>query len=140
MSAHASSSSRRAEYAFSLQRLSLRMGAKRNFPAQVGLHIASHAMDALHYFRGPSFTQVIHQAEAALSGPAGCECGCPSRLAHIHQRLGSTFYFDDDPRQLVQAFPRAERAVFTPQVLAACIVLTGRRRISPGERLEPPPC
>jgi hypothetical protein len=86
------------------------------------------AARVLVYFGGRTVAEAARQAAAMLSGPPGCSC-CPSRLGHIHLRLGTTFFFDDNPEQLVRAFPAAERAFFTPALLAACILLTGRRRV-----------
>src|SRR5689334_14650712 len=59
---------------------------------------------------------------------------CGSALAHVYHRLGTTFFLDDDPEQLARAFPPAERQQFNPRLLAACIVLCGRRRVSVFDR------
>ncbi len=49
----------------------------------------------------------------------------------VFERLGSTLFLDDDPDKLAEAFAPAERLRFTPQVLAACIVIFGRERLQP---------
>ena len=100
---------------------------------RAGLPVASYGIEirALRYFGG-TLAEVRRQAMVELNGPSGCSC-CPSRLAHIHQRLGATFFFNDNPEQLVLAFPPSERSTFTPTVMAACILLTGRKRTSPWE-------
>jgi hypothetical protein len=59
---------------------------------------------------------------------------CGNALAHVHHRLGSTFFLDDDPVQLSRAFPAAERDQFNPRLLAACVVLWGRARVSVFDR------
>jgi hypothetical protein len=67
-------------------------------------------------------TLLLHRAR-----PTDC---CASPLAHVFHRLGSTLFFDDDPEQLARAFPAREREQFSPRLLAACIVLSGRERVS----------
>lgn len=75
----------------------------------------------------------LHAARRAavreLGRASGCGCG-ESLLHHVHRRLGSTLFFDDDPQSLLQAFSAAEQVFITQRVLAACIVLTGKERIA----------
>jgi hypothetical protein len=70
-----------------------------------------------------------HRAEHTLKGARRCAC-CTSMLTHVFDRLGSTLFLDDDPETLAQAFDESERDRFSPQVLAACIVLSGRERVA----------
>ncbi|MBZ4414651.1 hypothetical protein K8640_41190 [Myxococcus sp. XM-1-1-1] len=69
------------------------------------------------------------RAEHALKGARRCSC-CRGLLEHLHDRLGSTLFLDDDPEQLARAFDAEERDGFTARVLAACIVLSGRERVA----------
>jgi len=70
-----------------------------------------------------------------LSCVSLCGC-CDSLLHHVQQRVGSTLFLDEDPVRLLEMFSPAERAFITPQVMAACILLTGRERsdLHPRER------
>jgi hypothetical protein len=67
-------------------------------------------------------------AAAELVKAGRCPC-CRSLLGHLHERLGSTLFLDDDPEVLAQAFAEEERDGFSARVLAACIVLVGRERV-----------
>jgi hypothetical protein len=69
------------------------------------------------------------QARRVLDLAERCRC-CRGLLAHLFDRLGSTLFLDDDPHQLALAFEPEERDRFSAQVLSACIVLSGRERIS----------
>jgi hypothetical protein len=81
-------------------------------------------------------------ARGVLKRARQCDC-CRNLLNHVFDRLGSTLFLDDDPAQLILAFEPDERDQLSPQVMAACIVLSGRERTSPmgcdlesvGERL-----
>lgn len=73
------------------------------------------------------------RAHAELLRPTPCSC-CDSLVEHVHRRLGSTFFLDDDPEQLCRAFPASERSQFTPRLLAACVVALGRRRTTVHDR------
>jgi hypothetical protein len=81
------------------------------------------------YLNARSLSEARRRAARVVSRtrPSAC-CGSP--LAHVFHRLGSTLFFDDDPEQLARAFPAPEREQFTPLFLAACIVLSGRERVS----------
>ncbi len=57
--------------------------------------------------------------------------GCNNLLEHLFERMGSTFFLDDDPHALAESFEQSERDTLTARVLAACIVLNGRERIAP---------
>ncbi|MCP3063260.1 hypothetical protein LXT21_31230 [Myxococcus sp. K38C18041901] len=70
------------------------------------------------------------RAEHALRGARRCSC-CRALLEHLHDRIGSTLFLDDDPEQLACAFDAQERDGFAARVLAACIVLSGRERVAP---------
>lgn len=83
---------------------------------------------ALRCFGGQPEPLARREAAALLRRPPACAC-CASILGHVQLRLGTTLYYDDDPAQLTQAFPPAERGAFNPRVLAACVLLTGRPRV-----------
>jgi hypothetical protein len=66
-----------------------------------------------------------HELERAL--PCGC---CTSPRQHLAKHLGSTLFLDDNPAALQRALPRAEHAHWTERLLAACILLWGRPRLT----------
>jgi len=70
------------------------------------------------------------RARNVLERAHRCPC-CQSLLDHVFERIGSTFFTDDDPRTLANAFPENERDNDSSEVLAALIVLEGRRRVAP---------
>lgn len=62
-----------------------------------------------------------------LAQARSCDC-CDSLLHHLHQRIGSTLFFDDDPTRLWISFDVKDRERITVRVLAAYIALHGRDR------------
>jgi hypothetical protein len=84
---------------------------------------------APHYFDADTFREAQGAARVFLRGAAGC-IRCSRALARIFDRLGSTFFHDDDPRKLLEAFGLEDRNACTLRVLAACIVLDGRDRVA----------
>lgn len=71
----------------------------------------------------------IRAARVELACAPRCRC-CPDLLGHLRLRVGSTLFLDDDPAQLALAFPTDERAAYSPRLLAACVLVHGRRRVS----------
>ena len=87
---------------------------------------------ARRWFGGHTLEDAVRQARIELASARACPC-CATLLAHVHERIGSTLFLDDDPVQLAAAFDATERDVFTPRVLAACVLLYGRARVGVGE-------
>jgi hypothetical protein len=68
------------------------------------------------------------EAEHQLARVTPCRC-CVNPRVHLSRYIGSTLFLDDDPAELQQAIPPAERARWTVRLIAACIVLYGRARL-----------
>lgn len=84
---------------------------------------------ALRFFHSPTLAAARRQARLDLISAPRCHC-CDSLRTHIHRRIGWTFFIDDDPEQLAQAFDAPERESIK-RTLAACILLFGRERTRP---------
>jgi hypothetical protein len=84
---------------------------------------------ALQYFEASTFEEAAPAARALYASVDHCP-RCHSLLAHRFERLGSTLFHDEDPRALARAFDAADRDGCTVRLLAACIVLFGRDRVS----------
>jgi hypothetical protein len=67
-------------------------------------------------------------AEREVSRAPRCSC-CLTARVHLAKYIGSTLFLDDNPDQLQLALPIAERAQWTPRLLAAFILLSGRARV-----------
>src|SRR5258708_4696298 len=80
-------------------------------------------LKALRFLGDLGLGRARQVARAELDARA-CSC-CPNVLVHVYNRMGLTFFFDEDPEVLARSFSPAERAVLTPRVMAACIVLWG---------------
>lgn len=85
---------------------------------------------ALRFFPARTLEQARGAALPLLGGPPACVC-CPDVLGHVRCRIGSTLFLDDDPQQLWSMFPVLERERFSPELLAACILVVGRERTRP---------
>ena len=88
-------------------------------PSQVG--------SAFRYFDAASFSAARRLALAAYVDAQRCP-RCRRVLAERFDRLGSTLFSDDDPRELACSFDGADACAV--RLLAACIVLFGRPRES----------
>ncbi len=84
---------------------------------------------ALRYFESSTFDEARDAACTVYAGVQSC-LRCRRVLALRFDRLGSTLFRDDDPRSLVRAFDAADRDGCTIRLLAACVVLFGRDRMS----------
>jgi hypothetical protein len=88
----------------------------------------SHGADkALRYFHATCLSEAAGPARNAIASAARCRC-CSHVIAQRFERIGSTLFYDDDPRTLIQAFDSTDRDACTLKLLAACIVLYGRER------------
>jgi hypothetical protein len=86
-------------------------------------------LPALRYFDASTIEEAIPAARALHAASAECP-RCRNLLAHRFDRIGSTLFHDDDPRELVRAFAWTDRDGCSVRLLAACIVLFGRERES----------
>jgi hypothetical protein len=92
---------------------------------RVQAHIPSRALIAFQ-----TNDLALARARAArLLAREHCGC-CISPQVHLARFVGITLFLDDDPVELQRAIPSAERARWTVQVVAACIVLYGRARVT----------
>ena|SRR5215813_4473235 len=82
---------------------------------------------APRFFCASTFWEAQGPARAFLSSVQFCP-HCSRAYDRLHERLGSTLFFDDDPLALIWAFEAEDRNPCTAQVIAACIVLHGRER------------
>jgi hypothetical protein len=87
------------------------------------------AQDALHALGASTLREAQLRADGELQRARACAC-CSRLLAHLHERVGSTLYLDDDPGDLARAFDPHDCDAFARRVLAACIVLFGRERVA----------
>jgi hypothetical protein len=87
---------------------------------------SSKACDALG---ADNLTHARSLAETELARGPRCGC-CLTPQIHLTRFVGSTLFLDDDPTKLLAAFPRDARGQFTTRLIAACIVLFGRARVS----------
>jgi hypothetical protein len=87
------------------------------------------AQRALRFFDGAPFDEAKLHARRLVAAAERC-ARCTRVLHQLRDRLGSTLFFDDDPRQLIQAFDPEDRDGCTLRMLAACIVLYGRERVT----------
>ncbi len=85
------------------------------------------ALDALDA-QSPSEACTLAANELARARRCGC---CLTPRIHLATYVGSTLFLDDDPAELQRAIPRAEQAVWTKRLVAACIILYGRPRLTP---------
>jgi hypothetical protein len=85
----------------------------------------SQAFPAVRYFDVVSLRDAWRPAFDAYLEGQRCR-RCHRVLAERFERLGSTLFSDDDPRELASCFEDADAC--TVRMLAACIVLYGRRR------------
>jgi hypothetical protein len=85
-------------------------------------------LKALHFLNSKTLGEARRRASQVLSDALRCP-RCQKLLGHVFDRLGSTLFLDDDPRQLECAFDQGDRDEFSARVLAACIVLSGRARV-----------
>ncbi len=69
------------------------------------------------------------EAQRQLTSAPRCRC-CVSARVHLARYVGSTLFFDDNPEQLQLALPASDRGWLTPRLIAACIALYGRERVS----------
>ena len=74
-------------------------------------------------------TEARAEAERELARARPCGC-CVGPRAHLATHVGSILFLDDDPAELQRAIPRAEHAWWTRRLVAACIVLYGRPRLT----------
>lgn len=88
----------------------------------------AEAQEALRALGASTLREAQLRADRELQHARACPC-CARLLAHLFERVGSTLYLDDDPRELARAFEAGERDGFAQRVLAACIVLFGRERV-----------
>lgn len=87
----------------------------------------SQVAPALRYLQVPPSGAAMRIAFTVYLEAQQCEhCRCV--LAERFDRLGSTLFSDDDPRDLAACFDGADAC--TVRLLAACIVLFGRPRES----------
>ncbi len=86
-------------------------------------------LKALLLLDSKSLGDARRHASKVLSDALRCP-RCQKLLGHVFDRLGSTLFLDDDPALLECAFESSERDEFSPRVLAACIVLSGRPRVA----------
>jgi hypothetical protein len=89
----------------------------------------SAKLKALEVLGVSGLGQARRRATQVLSDALRCPC-CQGLLAHLFDRVGSTLFLDDDPFALACAFEPSERDDASVRVLAACVVLSGRPRIS----------
>jgi hypothetical protein len=68
-------------------------------------------------------------AERELARGPRCRC-CLAPRVHLARYVGSTIFTDDDPAALLRAIPLAERGEWSERLIAACIVLHARPRVS----------
>jgi hypothetical protein len=85
----------------------------------------SQVAPALRYFDVTTHGAATRLALAAYLDARRC-ARCRRILAESFERLGSTLFSDDDPRELARCFDGADAC--TVRLLAACIVLFGRPR------------
>jgi hypothetical protein len=90
------------------------------------MHPRRKRLDALDA-RSPAEGRIDAERELARARPCGC---CLTPRIHLTKWVGSTLFLDDDPAALLRAIPRGERASWTTRLVAACIVLYGRPRIT----------
>jgi hypothetical protein len=69
------------------------------------------------------------EAERELARGPRCRC-CLTPRVHLSRFVGSTLFADDDPATLLQAIPRDAREQFDTRLIAACIVVYGRARVT----------
>jgi hypothetical protein len=100
-------------------------------PRAAGLEAAGQSR-AYELLGARNLAEAWTLAEQQLARARRCGC-CTSLLAHVFDRLGTDLFLDDDPEQLLQAFDESDRDRFSPRVLAAAIVTSGRPRV----RLSP---
>ena len=79
------------------------------------------------YFHATTLWQAQREARTFLREAAAC-ARCCHGLAQMHERLGSTFFHDDDPRVLLRCFEPEDRNPCVLQILAAYIAVHGRKR------------
>jgi len=87
----------------------------------------SQVTPALRCLDAPRLGVAKRLALAAYQDALHCE-RCRRVLAERFDRLGSTLFSDDDPRELAACFDAPDAC--TVRLLAACIVLFGRSRES----------
>jgi len=97
------------------------------------IQIAADADDhdaekALRHFNATALAEALPAARELISGVVHCP-RCSRVLSQRFDRLGSTLFYDDDPRKLIQAFDRLDHDACTLRLLAACIIVYGRDRM-----------
>ena len=90
---------------------------------------ALRRVPAIGFLDADSVKTACHEAEVVLQTAPLCPT-CRRVLRQLHDRLGSTLFYDDDPRALITAFDVADRTDCSVKLLAACIVEFGRPRES----------
>ena len=98
-------------------------------PARGAGGASTDTLKAVRCLRARGLPDARREARHVLERARGCTC-CASLLSHLYERVGSTLFLDDDPEALSRAFEDAERDSDSSRVLAACIVLSGRERVS----------
>lgn len=87
-------------------------------------------MPALRVLAARDLDEGRRRARELLRAARPCRC-CKTATAHVFDRIGSTLFYDDDPAKLREAFDPEERERFTPEILAAAILVHGRARVTP---------
>jgi hypothetical protein len=82
---------------------------------------------ALRFFGAFSLRDARDAAANVLAAAGHCP-RCTRVLAQRFDKLGSTLFYDDDPRALIRVFAAEDRDACTLRLLAACIVVHGRAR------------
>jgi hypothetical protein len=90
-------------------------------------------LKALATLGASSPSQARADAERELARARPCRC-CLTPRIHLTKYVGSTLFLDDDPAELQRAIPRAEHSSWTQRLVAACIILYGRPRLTLFER------
>ncbi len=90
-------------------------------------HPSQETAPALGFLEADSFREAADETRMVLSTAPLCP-SCRRVLRQMHERLGSTLFYDDDPGVLIRAFDVADRSECTLRLLAACIVEFGRPR------------
>lgn len=93
-------------------------------------HLHHSPQSAPELFDCATIAEARPLAEAFLTRVSTTCSRCARVLSQLADRVGSTLFYDDDPRALAQLFDLADRDACTLRLLAACIVCHGRARVS----------